>query len=107
MHCSPQKSRKLLARMRLAERQGEIGEERLRLLGRKDERSTGSEACFKSAKKLELQARLGRHCSFPSPPPATALAQITPFSTVLVTIRIRSPDRTEAEAAIPHRRESK
>src|SRR5262245_18881422 len=49
--------------MRVAERQGQIGEERLGLLGREDQRRPGVEACFKSAKKLELQVRLGRHCS--------------------------------------------
>src|SRR5215472_13728927 len=85
--------------MRLAERQGEIGDERLGLFGREDERSTGLEACFKSAKKLELQVRLGRHCSSTGPQPATTVGQITPFSTVLATIRIRSPDTTEEEAA--------
>jgi len=85
--------------MRLAERQGEIGEERLGLFGWEDQRSTALEARFKSAKKLELQVRLGRHRSSSRPQPATTLAQITSFSTVLATIRIRSPDTTEEEAA--------
>src|SRR5262249_17045168 len=99
LHVSPQKSRKLSARMRLAERQGEIGEERLGLLGREDERSTVLKACFKSAKKLELQVRLGRHGSSTGPQPATTVGQVTPFSTVLATIRIRSPDTTVKQAA--------
>jgi hypothetical protein len=47
--------------MRLAEGQGEIGEERLGLLGRENEGRTCLETCVKSAKKLELQACLGRH----------------------------------------------
>jgi len=83
----------------LAEGQGEIGEERLGLLGREHERRTGWEACFKSAKKLELQVRLRRHGSSTGPQPAATVAQTTPFSTVLATIRIRSPDTTEQEAA--------
>jgi PAS domain S-box-containing protein len=99
LHVSPQKSGKLFARMRLAERQGEIGEERQGLFGREDDCRTGSQACFKSAKKLELQVRLGRHGSSTGPPPATTAAQITPFSTVLATIRIRSPDTTEEEGS--------
>src|SRR4029453_5590411 len=81
--------------MRLAERHGEIGEERLGLFGREDERSAALEVYFKSAKKLEFHVRLGRHSSSPGPPPAHAGAQITPFSTVLATIRIRSPDTPE------------
>jgi hypothetical protein len=99
LHVSPQKSGKLFAGMRLPERQGEIGEERLGLLGREDERSTSLEACFEAAKKLEFQVHLGRHCSSTGPQPATTPAQNTPFSTVLVTIRIRSPGTTEEEAA--------
>src|SRR5262249_28137523 len=63
LHVSPEKSCKLFAWMRLAERQGEIGQERLGLLSRTDERMTGLEACFKTAEKLELQLRLGRQCS--------------------------------------------
>ena len=43
----------------MAERRGEIGQERLGLSGREDERRTALEVCFKSAKKLEFQARLG------------------------------------------------
>jgi hypothetical protein len=99
LHVSPQKSGKLFARMRLAEWQGEIGQERLGLLGREDERSTGLEACFKSAQKPELKVRLGRHGSPTGPQPATTVAQLTPLSTVLVMIRIRSPVTTEEEAA--------
>src|SRR5262245_21162915 len=56
--------------MRLAERQGEIGQERLRLLGREDERSAGLESRFKSAKQLERQVRLGSHCASTGPRPA-------------------------------------
>src|SRR5262245_9084378 len=85
--------------MRLAERQGEIGQERLGLLGREDDRRAGVEACFKSAEKLELEGGFGCHCSSTAYPPTTTVAQVTPFSTVLVTIRIRSPDTSEEETA--------
>src|SRR5215831_183675 len=46
--------------MRPAERQGEIGQQRLSLFGREDQRRTGCQACFKSTKKPELKVRLGR-----------------------------------------------
>ena len=91
--------------MRLAQREGQIGQERLHLSGREDDRSTGLEACFKSAKKPELKARLGRQCSPTSPGQEAprSMAQpspgITPFSTVLATIRIRPRDTPGGDEA--------
>src|SRR5262245_30817153 len=87
--------------MRLAGRQREISQERLGRLGREGERRAGLEACFKSAKQPELYVRLGRHRSLHDSPACATVAQRTAFSTVLETIRIRSPDTTEEEGAIP------
>ena len=73
LHVSPQKGRELLARVGLAERDSQVGQEGLGLPGGEDERSAGFELCLKSPQKREFQACRGLQCS--SRVPARGVAE--------------------------------
>ena len=53
-HVAPQQGRELLARMGLAEREGQVGQEGLGLPGGEDERSAGVELGLKSTQKRKF-----------------------------------------------------
>ena len=60
-HVSPQQARELLARVSLAERNGQVGQEGLRLPRREDKRGTGVDLGLESAQQSQLEARRHLH----------------------------------------------
>jgi hypothetical protein len=56
LHVSPQKGRELLARVALAGRDSQIGQEGLTLASGKDERSAGIDLGLKSAQKRKFHS---------------------------------------------------
>ena len=66
-HVAPQQGRELLARVGLAERESQVGQEGLGLPGGEDERSAGVELGLKSPQERKSQANRGLQCSSQTP----------------------------------------
>src|SRR5207249_12225636 len=99
LHVSPQKGRELLARVGLAERDSQVGQEGLGLPGGEDERGAGSELCLKSPQKREFQACRRLQCSSRVPARGDAEYAIGPTALHLAPASSRHFSRCRKRSA--------